>query len=1064
MGTIVDLLRDHAFARPQAPAVTFVQRDHAPTSLTFAELEHRVDVLARLLAARFSPGARALLLYPSGLEFVVAFLACLRARVVAVPSALPRRAKALERLRGLVSDATPEVILTIESALADIAASPVALPEALATELITPSMLDAHATLEAARGDDLAFLQYTSGSTGNPRGVMVTHANLMANEAVIQAGFGFTRNDVMVGWLPLFHDMGLVGNLLQAVYTGYHTVIIPPEDFLRDPLLWLRTLTHYRGTATGAPNFAWDLAARAGRAADLRGLDLSALEVAYNGAEPVRATTLETFARTFESCGFRPRALFPCYGLAEATLFVTGGPRGAGARTVSVSTPALSEGRFRPASAGEPSTVLVSSGVAWGDTDLAIAKADGQGLAERGEIGEIRVAGASITTGYWRGADHDVVTTIDGASSHTYLRTGDLGFVAEGHLYVTGRIKDLIIVRGRNLYPHDIERAVESRLHGIKPNGCAAFAIGGASTEGVGILIEAPERWCSESGVTDCPPSTYADIVAAIASEFGVGVGTVAVVRPGAFPRTTSGKVRRAAARALALSQADGVIQLAGASSHGGDGDFRELRSTVREVLEGWLAASGSPSVFAEDRTFGELGVDSVGVAEIAQELERRLRLPVDLETLQGDLTVAEIIRKLGRTRAVPRTEESGPTTPVAFKERWFAANERIERWRAQDRYFFNTTIDSQTSRTMTVAGRELLALSSYSYLGLLDHPKVVEACMRAASEFGTGPHAVRLLGGTTKLHIEFSAALADLVHAEDAIVFPSGYVTNHSTIAALVGPGDVVIGDALNHASIQDGCAASKAEFLQFRHGDLDHLEKCLQSAAGRATLVVTDAVFSMDGDIVDLPSVVRLCRNHGALLMVDEAHSIGVLGRTGRGVIEHFGLPWDAVDVKMGTLSKALASVGGFVAGSRALIDYLRHNARGFVFSGALPAPIVAAARAAIAVMLAEPERLRHLWSMRERYVHGLRAAGFEVGLSQTPIIPILCHSEQEALEMTHRLREAGFFVVPVFYPAVPKNEPRLRTCVLASHTAEDIDAAVRAIGLARNGLRGSSEGRAS
>lgn len=298
-------------------------------------------------------------------------------------------------------------------------------------------------------------------------------------------------------------------------------------------------------------------------------------------------------------------------------------------------------------------------------------------------------------------------------------------------------------------------------------------------------------------------------------------------------------------------------------------------------------------------------------------------------------------------------------------------------------------------------------------------------------------------------LHRRLERRLAKLFQADDSIVYSSGFVTNFATVAALVGPGDVVIGDEWNHVSIVDGCRFSGAEFLTYRHNDMKALAQCLEQARGRHTLVVVDGVFSMDGDVVDLPGVCALCREHGALLMVDEAHSFGVLGKHGLGVLEHFGMPADSIDVKMGTLSKALSSSGGFVAGNATLIQYLRHHARGFMFSGSLPNVEIAAAEAALDVLAAEPERLARLWRMRERFAGGVQALGFDTMGSTTPIVPIATHTEEKTFRLVRFCRDHGLYVVPVFYPAVPKNAPRLRTCVMASHTEEDVDFALDVLG---------------
>ena len=282
-------------------------------------------------------------------------------------------------------------------------------------------------------------------------------------------------------------------------------------------------------------------------------------------------------------------------------------------------------------------------------------------------------------------------------------------------------------------------------------------------------------------------------------------------------------------------------------------------------------------------------------------------------------------------------------------------------------------------------------------------------------------------------------------MRTEDAIVYSSGYITNLSTISTLVGPGDFVIGDQWNHASIMDGCRMSGANFWEFKHNDIDSLAEMLQKADGGRTLVVVDAVFSMDGDIIDLPPAVELCKQHGAMLMVDEAHSLGVLGATGRGVQEHFGLGPDDIDVKMGTLSKTLAGCGGFVAAREEMTTFLRHHARGYIFSGALPAGQASVAIAAVEVMEREPELVTQLQRNVEQYLTGMKALGFDTAKSVTPIVPVMTRNDETALAMTRICRNDGLLVIPVCYPAVPMDSPRLRTCVSAIQTSEDIDFAL-------------------
>ena len=370
------------------------------------------------------------------------------------------------------------------------------------------------------------------------------------------------------------------------------------------------------------------------------------------------------------------------------------------------------------------------------------------------------------------------------------------------------------------------------------------------------------------------------------------------------------------------------------------------------------------------------------------------------------------------------------------------------------DKYYYEVPFEEQTSATATIAGRRHVVLSSYSYLGLLHHPDVQAAAFEALRVYGTSTHGVRLLAGTLPLHHELEAALARFKSAEASIVFSSGYATNIAVVSALMTRNDVVICDKLDHASIVDGCALSQATFMPFRHNDMADLERCLQQSAERNQLVIVDGVYSMDGDVADLPEICRLCREYGAAVMVDEAHSIGVLGATGRGIEEHFGLPAEAVDIKMGTLSKAIPASGGYVAGSQQLIDALRHNARPYIFSGALAPPLAAGALAALEVIRREPQRIQRLHSLTRRVREALVAAGCNVLASTTPIIPLIGPSEDAVFEATGFCRERDVFVTPVVFPAVPKATPRLRLAVNAGFSDDEVEYAldvVRATALA-------------
>jgi 8-amino-7-oxononanoate synthase len=384
-----------------------------------------------------------------------------------------------------------------------------------------------------------------------------------------------------------------------------------------------------------------------------------------------------------------------------------------------------------------------------------------------------------------------------------------------------------------------------------------------------------------------------------------------------------------------------------------------------------------------------------------------------------------------------------------SLTRRMAALKQRVQLMRDHDFYFYNQPVEEiRGGARVLVNGRDMSMYASYSYLGLVGHPRINEAAKRAVDKFGTGTHGVRTLAGSLTIHRELEETIADFKHAEDAITYTSGYATNLTTISTLMGRGDYVLSDKLNHASIVDGCMMSGAEFRRFRHNDMDDLEKRLQQIPDGVTkMVVADSVFSMDGDIIDLPRMVALCRKYGAYLMMDEAHSVGVLGKTGRGIEEHFDMI-GSIDIKMGTLSKTIPSVGGYVAGKKELIEYLRHGSRAYIFSAALPPAQAAAANEAFKVILDEPWRMEKLWKNTRQFIDGLKGMGFDTMLTETAIVPVLCGTDERAFALTQACQRNDVFVLPVVSPAVPEGLSRLRSTVTAAHETDEIQYAMDVI----------------
>jgi len=389
-------------------------------------------------------------------------------------------------------------------------------------------------------------------------------------------------------------------------------------------------------------------------------------------------------------------------------------------------------------------------------------------------------------------------------------------------------------------------------------------------------------------------------------------------------------------------------------------------------------------------------------------------------------------------------------TTDDAVTHRIKAIADRASEAKEKDLYFYNQPVQEiLPGMKVRVNGRVMGMYASYSYLGLVNHPRINEAAKKAVDKYGTGTHGVRSLAGTLTIHTELEETISNFKHAEAAITYSSGYATNLSVVSTMMGRGDYVFSDKLNHASIVDGCLMSGAEFRRFRHNDMAHLEGLLKNAPASVTkMVIADSVFSMDGDIIDLPKVVELCKKYNAWLMIDEAHSVGVLGKTGTGIEEHFDM-YDTIDLKMGTLSKTIPSVGGYVAGKKELIDYLRHASRAYIFSAALPPAQAAAANESFKVILDEPERIEKLNLNTKQFINGLKSMGFDTMLTETAIVPVLCGDDMTAFQMTAESQHNDVFVLPVVSPAVPEGLSRLRATVTAGHDPSEIERAMEVIG---------------
>lgn len=677
--TLVEVIQRHAQATPAAVALVFLDANLVEThSLTFQQLDEAARQVAVSLAARYAPGDRAGLLLSGGAEFVTTFLGCLYAGVIAVPlfPLQSRRETYRNKVAAILRDADCAVLMSdIEHAAeTEEWLRQIALPGS--PGLLSPtSGGDTQAwRAPTLASSDIAFLQYTSGSTGAPKGACVTHENLIANEQLLARCLGHSRQTVIATWLPLHHDMGLIGNVLQSLYLGVRAIVMTPMSFLSRPVGWLEAISRYRVTSSGAPNFAYAQCVAKIREAQLDGLDLSSWDVAYSGAEPIRADTIEAFERKFRVCGLRREALYTCYGLAEATLIVTGSRRGEYPTILDFDSAQLSQGRVEVVHRPGPGVQrLVSCGYVAAGQPIAIVDPVRHVQCTSAEIGEIWTKGPCTTAGYWRNESATAKTFVNflsPASDGPYLRTGDLGFVHDGQLYVTGRMTDTVIVRGRKYAPQDLELTAQRNCASLQPDAGAVFTVEAEGAERLVLVHELARSALRELQASD----VFRSIARAIAAEHGLRVHEIVLIKPGTLPKTTSGKVQRQRTKTLLASNELAIVEKwshsEGTRSALLTTEFVPARSELQQSLIGvWAEVLQiSEQDIGIHHNFFDLGGDSVSLLQLQRRVAEATGASisaVDLFSCSSIALLASHLMASGSTAQRPALglQSSSPAT-----------------------------------------------------------------------------------------------------------------------------------------------------------------------------------------------------------------------------------------------------------------------------------------------------------------------------------------------------------------------------------------------------------------
>lgn len=933
--------------------------------------------------------------------------------------------------------------------------------------------------------------------------------------------------------------MGLIGGIIQPLFCGCPNIIMSPLTFLQKPFRWLAAISKYRATTSGGPNFAYDLCVRQISEEQIDQLDLSCWQLAFNGAEPVLAETMESFAHKFERCGFRYEAFYPCFGLAEGTLFVSGGFKKEPPIVCEFDADALAIGKALNVADDTPKKVkLVSSGQSvLPDVKIAIVDPETCERCLDRIVGEIWVRSPSVAKGYWQSPEATEQTfnaKIAGGNGDSFMRTGDLGFMIGDELFVTGRIKDLIIVRGVNIYPQDIEATVQRMSEHLRPLGGAAFMVkdapkdaGSRQVERLVIVQEVKRQFKG-----DATP-IYEAIRKAVALEHEINVEAIVLVKSGSIPKTSSGKIQRHACRNgflhCSLSEIDSWVSpdVSFDFVQGGElvnplleaigiPDSKDIGRFVRGTIEPFVGEAPikpivpltkptkanhiivkempsettnentvlslisreelATAVMEEVRKVAKeraanltldsditaLGLDSLERMEILASIEDRFggQFPESIlpELYTANQVLDAVLLYLGSGPRKPTAEEQ--VTQSEIPEEYYRIDKFPEYLRLKaglssiqgtglNRFF--DVHEGVTNDRAIIGGKEYINFSNYNYLNTSGDPEVTAAAIEACQKYGTSVSASRLVSGNKPIHRELEEAISSFLGCEDTIVLVGGHSTNEGVIGHLLNEKDMILFDALAHNSIVEGALLSGARRRPFPHNDWEAADWILKNHRKeyRKVLIAVEGVYSMDGDYPDLPKLIEVKKRYRALLMVDEAHSLGVLGKTGRGIGEHFNVDRKDVDIWMCTLSKTFASCGGYISGSSELIEYLKYTSPNFVFSVGISPPNCAAALAAIKLVDKEPQRVEKLRRNCARFLQLAKSKRLDTGTSRdSAVVPVILGDSMLALRISKALFDCGINVQPILHPAVEEKAARLRFFISSAHSFDQIEYTVNCV----------------
>lgn len=1073
-------LSQNTIKNPEKIALSFLQENKEIIDVTYLDLMKKINGVSTIIMQTTRPDEPVLLLYSPGVNFIVAFIACLFTKRLAIPAYPPFNYSSISRLEHIIKNANPTLILSEKEILKKLKKIPYIkyllfpylkkkvlrsfrVPENIATlfdnisrMIATDSLSEDQAQFDLNQVKGNAFIQYTSGTTANPKGVVISHENIADNLHLIREAFNIHDESKGFIWLPPYHDMGLIGGILVPLYHGFPVILTSPFNFIKNPNIWLESVSKYRATISGGPNFAYNLCNRRMTDELLASLDLSSWDIAFCGAEPINAQTMIEFANKFKSSGFKSNALIPCYGNAESTLIVSSTHCDDNLKVVTVNRGDLSKGHINfDSSTNNVSVVDCGKPL----LNVKIMSTETGDFLEENRVGEILINGSSVSSGYWNDAEKTNSVFKTGKDGSRYYYSGDLGFISEGELFITGRINDLIIIGGCNYFAHEIESVVDTCSPDLRSGYSIAYE---SSDSGLSELVIAVEVKPGKDNYSELTRQ----ILFAVNKHFGISANKIYLLKPHTILKTTSGKLQRRQTINLITDNPEPVLFcyvnqlnevpevkeescLQNQRINPGDNP-EKIAPLIENCFIELLNENFSQILKCKSNTIMEdLGLDSIMYVKLLTSLKQKLGVDFEVNDLvveknqtihQLSLEIAHLIqtqKRITQLEQLPKVKN--------LLERHAQLVERN-----YDQLFMRA-FEGPANSTILLDGKSYINFASYNYLGLSDSPGIKEFIKENVDRYGSSVSASRLVAGNRVLTEQLEEELAAFVGYPEAIVFTAGYQTVVSTITHLFGQGDAIVYDELAHNSSLFGAHFSGAQLHTFKHNDVDSLEAKLAHLSNKfdKILIITEGIFSMDGDIAPIDKIISLKKKYGCFLIVDEAHSLGVIGKTGHGVIEYFKQSPNDIDMIIGTLSKAFASCGGFVCASRELIQYMKYSVPGFVFSAGITPANSAASLYALKSIKETPQPIQRMQDNADYFLAQLKSLGLDTGTSHnTPIVPVIIKESQRTIEASYQLFGQGIYAPPIIAPGVTEDQARIRFFITALHQKEQLDFCVQAL----------------